>query len=454
MSEKPKITVYLIGFDESVFADFRSLLGPTEYRSVMNVDEFGALAEQEEFPGVVVPLVLCDSLISEVNPSEVAQIARMKFPLAKIYFITKIREQYDKKILLKNGFNDSFLLPIDKTVLASVLKEVSALLDPENVVLMKPVKLVDMDASTELDFDVRVRLPRNKKFVTYSRKGESVDVTRLNKLNNSAHDTLYIDSKDTQAFYQYSAKVLKGLSKSAALGETEKQERIQSSVRNLFSSMFSDPTSEGNITTGKEMFNDCKQIVDEFILADDTPEWYSKFKKTMGSDESNFSHATRVSTYAALFSIGLQVGNPEELAIAGMFHDLGLAELPEALQEKSYEEMTSQEKDLYHLHPEMSVRMLKMKKFVAPNSVYDMILQHHERNDGRGFPKGYTPPKLMIESQLLSLADAFDYESVKRQDKEQVKPVEVLNELKKIGAWDPQLVNRVIALMTKAEQTG
>lgn len=453
MSGKPKIAVYLIGFDESVFADFRTLLGEAEYRSVLTVDDFMALAEQEVFEGIVVPVSICGSLIADVPASEIAQIARMKFPQARVYFATKVRDGYQKKSYLKNGFTDSFLLPVDREVFAASLKETSALLDPDNVVLMKPVKLMDMDAATNLDFDVRVRLPRNKKYVTYSRKGEAVDASRLNKLSQSAHNTLYIDSKDTQAFYQYSAKVLKNLSKSSALGETEKIEKIQSSVRNLFSSIFSDPNSEGTITSGKEMFSDCKQIVDEFILSEDTPDWYLKFKNTMGTDSSTYTHATRVSTYAALFSIGLNIGKPEELAIAGMFHDLGMAELPDELQDKPYADMNAKEKELYHLHPEMSVKMLKVKKFVAPNAVYDMILQHHERVDGKGFPKGHTPPKLMVESQLLSLADAFDYESVKVQDKEMVDPVKIFTELKRTGAWDPQLVNRVIELMQKNEKT-
>lgn len=449
MTQKPKITVYLIGFDETVFADFRSLLGgETDYRSIMTSDEFMVLAETEVFEGIVVPLVICGSLISDVASSEIAQIARMKFPQARVYFVTKNREGYQKKLFLKNGYTDAFLLPVDKDMFIGSLKETASLLDPENIVLMKPVKLLDLDSSTNLDFDVRVKLPRNKKYITFSRKGDSVEADRLNKLSKGSHDTIYIDSKDTQAFYQYSAKVLKNLSKSSKYGETEKQEKIQNSVRSLFSNIFADPNAEGTITAGKEMFNDCKQIVDEFILSDETPDWYTKFKKTMGSEVSTYTHATRVSTYAALFSIGLQIGKPEELAIAGMFHDLGMGELPEELQEKPYEQMNQKEKDLYHLHPEMSVKMLKMKKIVAPNPVYDMILQHHERIDGKGFPKGYTPPKLMIESQLLSLADCFDYESVKIQDKEQVDPTKIFNEFKKTGAWDPQLINRLIQLMS------
>jgi HD-GYP domain-containing protein (c-di-GMP phosphodiesterase class II) len=447
MSQKPKLTVFMIGFEDSVFADYKTILGEVDYQSISNTEQFSDLADREDFSGILVPVVLCGSLIPELSPAEVAQIARMKFPQARLFYITRTREVYDKKALLKNGFNDAFLLPIDKSVLAATLKEVSVLLDPDNVIIMKPVKLVDMDAGTNLDFDVRIRLPRNKKYVTYSRKGEAVDANRLNKLSQGSHDTLYIDSKDTEAFYQYSASVLKSLSKSASLGETEKQVRIQNSVRNLFSNIFSDPNSEGNITSGKEMLSDCKMIVDQFILSDDTPDWYHKLKKTMGSAGDTYSHAMRVSTYAALFSIGLQIGKPEEMAIAGMFHDLGMSELPDELQEKPYQEMTAKEKELYHLHPELSVKMLKLKKFIAPTSVYDMILQHHERSDGRGFPKGYQPPKLMVESQILSLADAFDYETVKLQETEKVDPAAVLTRLKETNAWDPQLITKVINLM-------
>ena len=197
MSEKPKIVVYQIGFDETVFPDFKSIMGTAEYHSIVTMEQFSDLAEQELFSGILVPIVLCDSLIPELAASEIAQIARMKFPEARIYYITKNRDNYDKKAYLKNGYTDSFLLPIDKTMLTAVLKEVSSLLDPENVVLMKLVKLVDIDSSTNLDFDIRVRLPRNKKYVTHSRKGEAVDATRLNKLSQGSHDTL-TSTRETQ----------------------------------------------------------------------------------------------------------------------------------------------------------------------------------------------------------------------------------------------------------------
>lgn len=123
---------------------------------------------------------------------------------------------------------------------------------------------------------------------------------------------------------------------------------------------------------------------------------------------SQTSHLSNTSTYAALFSMATGVGRPEELAMAALFHDLGLSIVPSSIQEKSVSEWTDKERDIYQSHPEYSINLVKNRKVVLSQSIQTMILQHHERVDGSGYPSGLTEPKLKLESQLLAIADEFD----------------------------------------------
>ncbi len=91
-----------------------------------------------------------------------------------------------------------------------------------------------------------------------------------------------------------------------------------------------------------------------------------------------YSHGGNTSTYAALFSMGLGVGKPEELAIAGILHDVGLVDVPAEIQEKPETDWTAVEKETYQKHPEFTVNILKKRKMILPDRVLEIIAQHHE----------------------------------------------------------------------------
>jgi HD-GYP domain-containing protein (c-di-GMP phosphodiesterase class II) len=125
-------------------------------------------------------------------------------------------------------------------------------------------------------------------------------------------------------------------------------------------------------------------------------------------ERSTASHMFVVSALAIM--LGAEVfGSDYEmlrsLGLAGMMHDLGkLAISQEILNSPS--PLTPDQMQLIHQHPIESVRLLGDDPLVSP-AVRQMILQHHERLDGKGYPLGTCGNELLPGSRILSIVDSF-----------------------------------------------
>ncbi len=118
-------------------------------------------------------------------------------------------------------------------------------------------------------------------------------------------------------------------------------------------------------------------------------------------------HLKRVANLA--LAIGLETGQPEARArglhLAGLLHDIGEASIPEALFLKK-KPLTEAELIEIRRHPEAGYEILKKIDFPWP--VAEMVLQHHERLDGSGYPRGLRNGEILKDAQILAVADTIE----------------------------------------------
>ncbi|MDQ7789326.1 MAG: HD domain-containing protein [Clostridia bacterium] len=120
-------------------------------------------------------------------------------------------------------------------------------------------------------------------------------------------------------------------------------------------------------------------------------------------------HSERVSRHAILIAEGLGLGREEVEVIqrAALFHDIGKAELPEAvlradpLDVRAWEQMKE--------HPTLGAQLLLQ---LEPKSMVRQLwagaLYHHERFDGNGYPVGLNGTDIPLVARIIAVADAFD----------------------------------------------
>lgn len=120
-----------------------------------------------------------------------------------------------------------------------------------------------------------------------------------------------------------------------------------------------------------------------------------------------YGHSQRVANLAAEVGRRLGVRGPglRRLWRAGLLHDIGKLALPRSVLDKPGR-LTDKERDEICRHPKIGSRIAVL---ASPfREVAEIILHHHERPDGKGYPDGLSGNNISLPCRILAVADAFD----------------------------------------------
>jgi len=384
-----------------------------------------------------------------VAPQELAQILRLQYHHVPIFLCCLSKAGFERKEFTQNGFTDAFLVPIDNVPLRSAISEVLAQVSNGSIRVHRPVKIIDVEPGSTLDFDVNVFLSANKRYVKICHSGDSLDSEHIRNLTDHKMNNVFVPAEQMKHFYGYSAKRLKSIESQTKMSETERKEKMAGVIRELISGLFSEAAL--GFEAGQSILKDCGEIVKAYILdGSSSQDWYSRIQQVIGESAGSYSHAGNVSTLAALFSMGLGIGKPADLALAGLLHDIGIAELPSDIQMMEYTNMSADQKTAYRKHPDHTLNLIHNRKILVPEIVEKAILQHHENFDGSGFPKGRAGDRICKEAQVLALADRFDELTVLKDGVPRMTPAEAILQLKYQDPsriqFDPELLAKLLTL--------
>ena len=124
-------------------------------------------------------------------------------------------------------------------------------------------------------------------------------------------------------------------------------------------------------------------------------------------DPYTAGHQKRVSALACAIAkeLGVAAEVIEGLEMAALIHDLGKLCVPPDILSKP-ESLSYHEFGIVKTHPEVAYNILKVIEFPWP--VAEIVLQHHERLDGSGYPRHLADDEILLESQILGVADVVD----------------------------------------------
>ena len=144
-------------------------------------------------------------------------------------------------------------------------------------------------------------------------------------------------------------------------------------------------------------------------------------------------HARRVSEFSVAIGVALGLSEAEvkELKIAGQYHDIGKIALQEDILNKKGKLSDKERKEIKR-HPELSYNILSSVNEFGP--IAEIVLYHHERWDGKGYPSGLQGEEIPLQSRIIMVADAFDAMTEKRPYRRALNKEEAVLQLKK-GAW-------------------
>lgn len=182
-------------------------------------------------------------------------------------------------------------------------------------------------------------------------------------------------------------------------------------------------------TITEKLVHDCRNTV-----------WYLHFLALMNYAECLYNHSINVALLSALIGLKLDYGTEElhDLVLGALLHDIGQILLPKKILLKP-SEWTEVEYTILRSHCELGYFM--MQDVGMNPTCNQIILQHHERNDGSGYPNGLYGNEILQTAKIVGIAEFYDTAITKQVYKKAKSVREAINCLRLFPQqYDEQLV--------------
>ncbi len=170
-------------------------------------------------------------------------------------------------------------------------------------------------------------------------------------------------------------------------------------------------------------------------------------------DSYTKQHSERVTIYALQICdvLGLSTEEKESIQFGGYLHDIGKIGVRDTVLLKPGN-LTEEEMAEIRLHPVIGESIIRPLKFLP--SERELILYHHERFDGKGYPEGLEGEKIPLLARILAVADTYDAMTSTRPYRRALSHDEAIRELKENAGtqFDPEVVKAF--LLTQAGKGG
>jgi len=265
------------------------------------------------------------------------------------------------------------------------------------------------------------------------------------KLDEFDVQNLYVKCATETDHHRFLETRLKRILDEQFISDVEKIEIIYnlstSSLKDLFDSPHSSEKLKRSVVTIQHSID---------YLSKDKKHFFD-LMKIATSQFSEFTHGLHVASYSITLArqIGIKSFNQvAPIGIAAVLHDIGKVKIPKNILEKE-ETLNESERALIEKHSEFGYEIVHDARAI-PTLAEDIILQHHERIDGSGYPKKNLDD-ITIYSQIVGLSDCFDLLTSDRPYRKALKPADAIQELQTTDRhrFDQELVLEFVKMLKR-----
>lgn len=165
-------------------------------------------------------------------------------------------------------------------------------------------------------------------------------------------------------------------------------------------------------------------------------------------DHSTFSHSNNVARYATTLAdaIGMQEEYIRLVHEAALVHDIGKINIPKSILNKPGK-LTDEEYAIMKKHVEHAVAIIRHAPSL--NHILPAAVGHHERWDGKGYPRGARREEIPVSARCLAIADAFDAMTSERSYRKPMPVEAAVSEIENNAGtqFDPKLAMIFVGLV-------
>jgi HD-GYP domain-containing protein (c-di-GMP phosphodiesterase class II) len=167
-------------------------------------------------------------------------------------------------------------------------------------------------------------------------------------------------------------------------------------------------------------------------------------------DSYTAGHSSRVTQYSVLIAeeLGLDPELVRRVRLSGLLHDVGKIGIRDSVLSKPGK-LTDEEFAMMKTHPAVGGQILEPVAQLA--DVVPGVISHHERFDGRGYPRGLKGEEIPLQGRIIGVADAFDAMTSHRVYRPRLSDAVAIAELKKYSGtqFDSRMVDAFLAVFAK-----
>ncbi len=280
-------------------------------------------------------------------------------------------------------------------------------------------------------------------YLVYRAKGSRWTAEDAEKLQEFGAQELFILCETEIEHFQFLESNLSRLLSEPKAPLIKKTSALYQCATGIAENIFKNPSSSETFTKTKKVVNHTIEL-----LAKDSEAFVSMI--TLSShDYYTYTHCVNVMTFTLglLSSLGIRDRKIlEEAAIGAFLHDVGKTKVPLAVLNKPGP-LTEDEWRIMKKHPEWGIDLLHARPI--PERGKDIILQHHEKVNGIGYPYGLRGDKIQMVSQVVSICDAYDAMTTNRCYQRAKTPFEAFSIITQqmAGHFNSRIVEHFILLL-------
>lgn len=368
-------------------------------------------------------------------------------------FETKTAYELGAKGFLTKPFRNSELTSVMESILGPARrpeaeeKRISALSVKKDYC---KVSIDEFVAKTKIDFDVYIKLS-DEKIIKLAHKGQQIPREKLTQYKEKGLKYLYILKEDFSKLVDFNlglAKIMKGRPE---ISDQKKINFLKYTSEILLERIFIDGLNKKSMIEAKSFLDLTMTTVSE------SSENLDLLTMLSAHSDHIYAHSLGVSMYAVMIARQLGITSNVtlfKLSLAGLFHDIGKKEIDREVLEKPRHLVSKEERSLIETHVVRGQEILNTLQSIHED-VVQIVFEHHEDQQGLGFPMRKQKFELHPLSKILQCANVFIDNSLAGPNSPQkTGPIAIAHIEKVFGARiDPECMNALKELFKPDNST-
>lgn len=309
-----------------------------------------------------------------------------------------------------------------------------------------PVSLSTIIVDTKVGCGLYLESCENNEinYILYCDETKVFSQDKISGLIKNKIEYLYIRKQDLKIYSKYLEPCLKKVTENDVIGSAAKAKIVYDVAKSIMEDLFCEPRS--GVPVGR-VKNWVSTTVDMIMREKHA----SPLIDILSYDYYTYTHSVNVAVLGLLFSkcLGLKLEDINAFGIGLLLHDVGKTHIDADILNKKGR-LTDEEFEKIKMHVELGTKMLSRAGGIEEASFFP-VMQHHEKNNGKGYPQGLRGSAIHQYGKMASIIDVYDALTTRRPYCDARKPFTALKIMRDEmgGSFDKKLFTEFILFLNQ-----